>query len=52
MIKVVECPICLSSEVTRTSSIDDDGLAEFRCDECGEYFVTVAPQDEEEPNED
>lgn len=33
------CPYCESSVVTQTTAKPQDGEAEFRCGDCGEYFI-------------
>ena len=35
----MECPNCGSEEVTPTSEPDEEGICEYHCDECGEYFT-------------
>ena len=42
----VSCPACGSYSVTPTTP-PHDGKCEYRCDDCGEYFVDKAMPDEE-----
>ena len=36
------CPECGSYSVYPTTQPDEDGYVEYRCDDCGHYFVEVA----------
>lgn len=40
--KIVSCPECDSLDVWPTTTEDEYGLAEFRCEDCGHYFVDEA----------
>lgn len=33
------CSFCSSTNVQMVTEIDDEGFAEFCCEDCGEYFV-------------
>lgn len=35
----VSCPECGSYAVNKTTAVDESGMAEFRCSDCGHYFV-------------
>lgn len=38
----IACPECRSPECEPTGEPDENGLAEYRCGECGCYFVDDA----------
>lgn len=38
----ISCPECGSMACTSVSGPDEDGLCEYRCDDCGGYFVDDA----------
>ena len=44
----VSCGLCGSYSVTPTTTTPHDGLCEYRCDDCGEYFVDKAQPAEPE----
>jgi len=44
MTESASCPNCGSYSVTPTTP-PHDGKCEYRCDDCGEYFVGDAPPD-------
>jgi transposase-like protein len=37
------CTACGSTDVTPTCEPDEDGVAEFQCNDCGEYFTDFVP---------
>jgi transposase-like protein len=41
------CPHCGSPETTPTGPANEDGDREYRCETCGEYFVTRDEDGEE-----
>lgn len=44
MDELASCPHCGSYAVVPTSKPDEEtGLCEYRCEDCGEYFVDLAP---------
>lgn len=43
----ISCPECGRYAVTATGDPDEDGLVEYRCDDCGHYFVDKAAPEEE-----
>lgn len=46
--KDVSCPICGSYEVNPTGPADEENLVEYRCADCGAYFVDEASAMQEE----
>lgn len=38
----IQCPYCQCTEAEATGEPDDDNQVEYRCPECGEYFVDDA----------
>lgn len=46
---MITCPNCGSDSVTQTTTTDDEtGMAEYVCDECGEYFLDEGEEIEDE----
>mgnify|MGYP001570236386 FL=1 len=41
---IISCPHCGSFSVTPTTAPKND-QCEYRCDDCGEYFIEKAPPD-------
>lgn len=42
MDEIICCPECGWCECFPVTDPDDDGLCEYRCSECGHYFVAEA----------
>jgi transposase-like protein len=42
------CPICGSYDVQTTGKPDADNQCEYICNDCGEYFMTEAVEEEGE----
>lgn len=40
----VSCPECGSYEVEQNTRTDEYGQCEYRCKDCGHYFVDDAPE--------
>jgi len=43
-----KCLECGSTDVTPTGEPDDEGVAEFQCNDCGEYFTDYVHQPDRE----
>ena len=46
----VSCPECSSLAIQPTDEPDEDGFVEYRCTDCGHYFVDEAQEPPDVPD--
>lgn len=46
----MQCPYCDWPDCEPVNEPDEDGMVEYRCLDCGEYFVAACEDDDEPPD--